>query len=160
MRKFMLLLLTAIAVVSLFAVTTKSKQVLSADMQSRIILVAVLKDTDTSFKNALIDSLKSHYEPKYQVRKIVIRKAKDLNNQKYRLLIVMDQNKAGLAMNGATKSLMKLTSNNNAIFFMTSGDKKWQWKQKDVHHIASASEKTFFPKAWQELKIKADTLLK
>lgn len=158
MRKilFTVLILSVIC----FAFAKAKRTVLKANPNSNVILVAVMQDTDTEFKNSLIASLKSNYEPRYQVKKVLIKKAKELNNAQYRLLIVMDQNKAWLAMNGQTKAIMKLTDYDNAIFFMTSGDKKWQWKEKDVHHIASASEKSFFPKAWAELKTKVDELLK
>lgn len=146
--------------ITCFTFAKSNTPVLKANPNSKVILVAVMKDTDTEFKGTLIEALKREYEPQYQIRKIIIKKAKDLNYEQYRLLIVMDQNKAWLAMNGQTKAIMKLTGCNNAIFFMTAGDKKWQWKEKDVHHIASASEKSFFPKAWLELKSKVDTLLK
>jgi len=36
---------------------------------SNVILVAVMKDTDTPYKNMIIASLKAHYQPKYEVRK-------------------------------------------------------------------------------------------
>ncbi len=158
MRKLILIMLILSLVCFAFAKT--KAQTLKTNPNSNIILVAVMKDTDTAFKTTLIDALKKQYEPKYQVKKVVIKKAKDLDNAQYRLLIVMDQLKAWLSMNGQTKAIMKLTNYDSTIFFMTAGDKKWQWKEKDNHHIASASEKSFFPKAWQELKTKADALLK
>ena len=156
MRKLVLSLL----IFGIVCIAFAKAPVIKASPDSKTILVAVMKDTDTVFKNSLIDELKSEFEPKYTVRKVLIKKANELDNAQYRLLIVMDQNKAWLAMNGQSKAIMKITNLDNAIFFMTSGDKKWQWKEKDNHHIASASEKSFFPKAWQELKTKVDELLK
>ena len=94
---------------SIFAKSNSKVLILKADSKSNVILVAVMKDTDTEFKNTLIDALKSQYEPKYQVKKAIIGKSKDLQNQPYRVLIVMDQLKAWLAMNGQTKAIMKQT---------------------------------------------------
>ena len=156
MRKTILFLAILSLAVSAFGL----KPIIKTDPNSKIILVAVMKDADTTFKNALVDSLVSHYGAKYQVKKIVIDKAAELNSQKYRLLIVMDQLKAWLAMNGQTKAIMSAAGKADVVYFMTSGDKKWQWKQKDVYHIASASDKSFFPKAWHELNFKIDKILK
>jgi hypothetical protein len=133
---------------------------LKADPKSNVILVAVMKDTDTPFKNALIDSLRAQFQPKYLVKKVVIKKADELSKQNYLLLIVMDQLKAWLMMNKQTKAIQKSAEAKDVIYFMTAGDAKWQWKTKDVHHIASASEKPRLKVTWNELKIKAEAILK
>jgi len=159
MRKLIMLIIILGVIISAYA-KSNNAVVIKSNPASKVILVAVFADTDTDYKNSLIAQLKTQYEPKYQVKKVVIKKAKELNNEQFRLLIVMDQLKAWLAMNGQTKAIMKLSNKDNAIFLMTSGDKKWQWKEKDVHHIASASEKPLFSKTWLELKTKADLLLK
>jgi hypothetical protein len=156
MRKTILFLAILTIAVSAFGL----KPVIKTDPNSKVILVAIMKDTDTTFKNALVDSLVAHYGAKYQVKKIVIGKAAELNSQKYHLLIVMDQLKAWLAMNGQTKAIMKAAGKTDVVYFMTSGDKKWHWKKTDVYHIASASDKSFFPKAWRELRFKLDIILK
>ena len=159
--RYLILTLVVICIIGSACGKLSGRQsILKADPESRVILVAVMKGTDTVFKNALIDSLRSYYQPEYEVRKVVIGKAKELSNQSHRLLIVMDQLKAWLVMNGQTKALQKNTEADNVIFFMTAGDKKWQWKNQDIHHIASASEPSLLPQAWQQLKASADKILK
>ncbi|MBM4399873.1 MAG: hypothetical protein FJ041_06080 [Candidatus Cloacimonetes bacterium] len=131
-----------------------------ADLYSKVILVPVLKGTDTPFKNALIDSLKNKYEPKYQVKKIVLKNLTEIASHNYRLMIVMEQLKANLMMNGKIKTIKKNTDMNNVIYFLTTGDPKWKWQNVDIHHIASASEKPRLGTAWKELRTKVDAILK
>jgi len=90
----------------------------------------------------------------------VIKEASDLANENCRILIAMDQVKAWLLFNSQTKKLRKATNLKSAIFFMTAGNNKWKWKEKDVHHIASASERSNLQQVLKEMKTKIDALLK
>lgn len=159
--RYTTIILLSLALIALVSCAAKSKQpILRSDENSNVILVAILKGSDSGFKNVLIDSLITHVEPEYTVRKMLIGKADELQNQSYRLLIVMDQLKAWLVMNGQIKKIRNNAEINDVIFFMTTGDEKWQWKNKDIHHIASASERSLVPAAWQKLKSSVDEILK
>lgn len=140
--------------------STVKKNLHKANPESRVILVAVMKDAQSSFKDALIDSLKVHFEPDYQVKKFILKRAKDIYKEEYRLLIVMDKLKANLLFNGKTKELQKTTDIDHVIYFMTTGDSKWKWPLINNHHISSASEKPRLKMVWKELKTKATNLLK
>lgn len=161
LMRYTTIILLSLALIVLVSCASKSKQpILKSDENSNVILVAILKGSDSGFKNVMIDSLKTHVEPQYAVRKMLVGKADELQGQSYRLLIVMDQLKAWLVMNGQMKKIRKYSDKNSAIFFMTAGDEKWQWKNKDIHHIASASERSLVPAAWQKLKASVDEILK
>jgi hypothetical protein len=160
MRNSFIILVFLLVLIPLTCSAKISGAILKADPNCKVILVVVMKDTDTVFKNALIDSLKIYFQPKFQVKKLLLKKVSDLYNQPYRVMIVMDQLKAWLAMNGKTKAIQKDSDLNHVVYFMTTGDPKWQWKTKDVHHIASASEKPKLSQTWSELRTKVDTLVK
>lgn len=149
---------------TLFIITcnaTKSKLPLfKSNPQSNVILVAVMKDTDTVYKKAMLDSLVANYGKQYVIRKKVISSYKDLTGESYKMLIVFDQLKAWLMFNGDLKKIIAQTDATHAIYYMTAGDPKWRWKEKDIHHIASASQNVNIAAGWKELNTKVKQILK
>jgi hypothetical protein len=160
MKRAFIVITILILTASLFAQKEIKKSVFKAKLDENVILVAVIKGSESPFKDALIDSLNSRYSSKYIVKKVIVNKPKDITNQSYRLLIVMDKLKANLMMNGKMKTFQKTTDINNAIYFITTGDPKWKWNNSDIHHVASASETPRLSIAWKELKSKVDVILK
>ena len=131
----------------------------ASDSTSNVILVGIIKGSESPFKQALIDSLKANYKPTYTVKMVSVDQPSDLNQESYRVVIVMDQLKANLMMNGKMKTLQKQLYPKNSLFFITSGDKKWKWKTSDIHHLASASITSFMPNTWTRLKSDLDQML-
>jgi len=159
MNKLTLLYLVLFIIISACSKDQMLKQVKPSDHDSKVILVAVFKDAQSSFKLALIDSLQAAYGKDYTIKTLCIKEPEDLGKEEYRVLIAMDELKAWLAFNAGMKRLMKQSNSDNAIFYITAGDPKWHWKDQHPYHLASASKPANLPQAWHNLKQAVDTIL-
>ncbi len=139
MRKLMFLLLIVLSACS----APKQSGIINSDPAKPSILIAVMKGSDSSFKQELIALIKQDYEATHAVNVKVIRNYKDLAGEQYSALIVMDELKAWLWMNKGIKSIIKNRDKATAVYFISSGDKKWTWDRKDIKLVTSATSKEF-----------------
>ena len=150
MRKLLFLFLIILGACS----APKQTSIMNPDPAKQSILIAMIKGSDSSFKQELIDLIKRDYQANYTVNVKTVKNYKDLVGEQYSALIVMDQLKAWLWMNKGTKSIIKHNDKATAVYFISSGDKKWKWNRGDIKLVTSATSKEFSPTAvYQKLKV-------
>ena len=122
------------------------------------IVINIIGDAASPFKDTIIDSLKLAYDGRAQVRQRQIKRAEELDTNAD-VNIVMDQLKAWLWMNGTFKKLMKSADPSKTIFVMTAGDDKWTYKGQEGVVITAASRKEKPDRALQEIMARIDKAL-
>ena len=157
MRKLLFLFLLILGACS----APKHSSIINPDSAKPSILIAMLKGSDSSFKQELIDMIKQDYQADYTVNVKTVKNYKDLVGEQYSALIVMDELKAWLWMNKGIKSIIKNRDKATAVYFISSGDKKWSWERKDIKLVTSATSKEFSASAvYAKLKAHLDTIVK
>lgn len=137
----------------------RNQEVLNSDPAAPIILVAVQKGADSPFKQSLIARLKQDFSPGYQVLTKEVKSFKDIENEQYTALLVMDQLKAWLLFNGGLKNIAKHADSSKTVYFISAGDAKWRWKRGDLKHVSSATNKVNPDQAYAEIKALLEPLL-
>lgn len=117
------------------------------------ILIVLLDGKPSWFKQSIIDSLKTTY----QVDVIEGKKPGDIKANDYKAVVVMDQLKAWMMGNGKLKKFTKFLDPKHTVYFITSGDPKWQWKKNQVNAITSASKKANVPELLEKLRGQIDS---
>jgi hypothetical protein len=116
------------------------------------ILIVLLDGKPSPFKQSVIDSLKTTY----QVEVIKGKKPGDIKSDEYKAVVVMDKMKAWMWFNGKLKKFSKFLDPKHTVYFITSGDPKWQWKNQGVSSVTSASIPTKVPEVVKELRFKIE----
>ncbi len=111
------------------------------DQSRKQIVIATIKGSESRFKDEVIKDLIDEFNDTAQFHQITIRKPRDLDKVNADILIVMDQLKAWLWMNGTFKSIIRNADKDKTIFLMTAGDDKWHYKGEDVKIVTAASQK-------------------
>jgi lipid A disaccharide synthetase len=96
----------------------------------------VLSLHQSDYKTAIIDSLRKDYH----VEKLSLKQARNMPKPQKNIVLVLDQNKATLHLNGALKKVLKTLDPQKTIYYITSGDPDWKWKQTGITSITSASQ--------------------
>ncbi len=137
----------------------RNQAVLNSDPATPCILIAIQKGADSPFKQGLVERLKRDYSQEYQILTKEVKSFKDLEKEEYSALIVMDQLKAWLFMNGGLKNIAKHADNSKTVYFVSAGDAKWKWKRDDLKHVSSATKKLNPDKAYAQIKAWLDPIL-
>ncbi|HNZ08067.1 MAG TPA: hypothetical protein PKI63_09765 [Candidatus Cloacimonadota bacterium] len=137
----------------------RNQEALNTDPSHPCILVAIQKGADSPFKQGLITRLKQDYSPEYQVLTKEVKSFKDLEKEQYSALIVMDQLKAWLLMNGGLKNIAKHADKSKTVYFISAGDAKWKWKRTDLKHVSSATQKLNPDQTYTRIKAWLDPIL-
>ncbi len=103
------------------------------------VLIAVLKGSSSPFKEKLIQQIMHSYADTCNVIAKEIRGYKDLQDNDYKAVIVMDRLKAWLLFNRPLKKIVKRLKPERTIYFISTGDPSWHWKRDDIKLVTSAT---------------------
>lgn len=131
----------------------------SQDPGKPTILIAMLKKSQTAYKQDLIASIRADYSARYNVRVLEVGKPKDLEGQEYAALVVMETLKAWLMFNRGLKQFAQLPDQSKTVYFVSSGDPKWKWKREGLKVVTGATMKAKAADKYPELKAALDSVL-
>jgi hypothetical protein len=100
------------------------------------VLIVLLDGQASWFKQTIIDSLMTNYD----IEVIQGKKPGDIKADNYKAVVVMDKLKAWMWFNGKLKKYTKFLDPKHTVYFVTSGDPKWQWKKPGINAVTSASK--------------------
>lgn len=139
--------------------SSRNQQLLNADEQVPTILITIQKGADSSFKQAVIAKIKEDYGTQYSILVKDVKGFADVKDEKYDALIVMDQLKAWLFMNGSLKKIARKADNKKTIYFVSAGDPDWRWKREDLKLVTSATAKAKPDDVYARIKTMLDEVL-
>jgi|GEM_PF-1205240 len=149
MKKLIGLIMLIIALAS--CSQPQAKPEIKVDESKKQIVFAVLEGADSQYKDELFTALSKQYADIAQVHKVAVKKYADLANLRYDALIVSEQLKAWLWLNGGLKSFFKGADTTKTFFVLTVGDEKWQYQGKVPNVFTSASQKESPERMKQEI---------
>ncbi len=131
----------------------------SQDPGKPTIMIAMLKKSQTAYKQDLIASIRADYGARYNVRVLEVGKPKDLEGQEYAALVVMETLKAWLLFNRGLKQFAKLPDQSKTVYFISAGDAQWKWKREGLKVVTAATPKAKTADKYPELKAALDSVL-
>jgi hypothetical protein len=139
--------------ITLFATTIVSAtpQLQKTDKRAKILIV-LLDGKPSWFKQSIIDSLKVTYKTSV----IEAKKPGGIKADDYKAVVVMDQLKAWMLGNGKLKKFSKFMDPKHTVYFVTSGDPKWQWKKPGIKAVTSASKSAKVEEVVKKLRLKIE----
>ena len=155
MKKLLLLLIAVL----LFACNGKESKsrIINPDASQKILISM----ESTEFKEKLVDKLISKYKNISTIEIQSLKFLKKTNPADYNAIIILDACQASLKLNFVINKFRKNhPTEDNVIFFITSGDPDWKWNDPDVRAITSASEFNLLDKTFLNIKTALDSLLK
>jgi hypothetical protein len=126
---------------------------------NRTMIIAVLEDSGSPFKQALIDSLTNHYGNRFDIRVVNLERGKELGDQSYDILVIMERVKAWMVFNDNLKDLMRVSDPKKTVIFLSSDDKPYQWQNKRFTAVTSATKKGNVAKTFSRLQAQIDAKL-
>jgi len=123
------------------------------------LMVAVLKDSHTPFKQELIDRLRQDYSDSLNVVVREVKKPQDIAGEEYSALLVMETLKAWLWFNGGLKKFAARPDQSRTVYFVSVGDEKWRWKRDDLTVLTAATQKVKAADTYPQLRRLLDPLL-
>jgi hypothetical protein len=123
------------------------------------IFVGIMKGASSPFKEKLVTQLMRSYADSCNVIARQIRGYKDLQDNDYQAVIVMDRLKAWLLFNRPLKKIADRMDKQKHIYFISTGDPDWRWKREDIKLVTSATESADVSDVLKRIRYLLDTVL-
>lgn len=121
------------------------------------LLIGTIRASE--FKNAVVQGIVDHYKETCSIEVINVSNVKEITQRTYDVVVLVDECRAGMRLNGKLKNMLDELAQQNVVAFITSNDAEWEYNHNGLDAVTSASEDEKTQEVVQEIANKIDELL-